>query len=113
MNDKAGFYRRHREYINFFSGILLLACIFILGPMFSTWYGKNREEKIKKNGIEINGVVTGFGNSKGSYVEIGYAYKKDWYTFTTQDYPGDLGQGNIVIVLVDSTDPHEAYLMKY
>lgn len=112
MSGKPGFYKKHKEYINFFSGVLLLACIFILGPMFSSWYGKNQEEKIRNNGVQVYGVVTGFGNLKGKYVEIGYFYKEDWYTLTTQDYPEYLGEGNTVIVLVDSTNPREAYLMK-
>jgi hypothetical protein len=111
MRLNKAFFEKNKEYFNFYGVIILIASIMVFGPMFSKWYGANFINKVNENGKIIEGKIIGIGNSKGDYYKVRYYYKYTVYTHQEGIKNTDLRVGQNVVVMVDSTDPFDAYVI--
>ena len=111
MRLNKAFFEKNKEYFNFYGVIILIASIMVFGPMFSKWYGANFINKVNENGKIIEGKIIGIGNSKGDYYLVRYYYKYTVYTYQEGIKNIDLRVGQNVEVMVDSTDPFDAYVI--
>lgn len=107
--------KRNKDLVNFFGGIFLVICFIVFGPKLSKWYGKYYNDQINKNGKIIKGEILGFSYNRGSYIHVRYYYNSIKYELKEmQSNEKDTYViGQEVNVMLDSTDPHESYVVEF
>lgn len=113
MKLNKDFFKKNKEYINFYLLVIILISVGVLMPMFSRMYNKNYVEKINKNGILSKAKVTIIGNMKGPYVEVLYTYKDKDYVINESNYKSKIINYNWpVLIYVDTLNPENAYIVR-
>ncbi len=106
---------RNIDTFNFLGGILFVVCVFICGPKISKWYGEYYNAKVNKNGKMVKGKIVRFSYYKGDYIHVKYDYQSREYIVKEMESNDDNRYliGQEVIVMLDTTDPIEAYVVEF
>lgn len=97
---------KNNETVQIILGVLLIASIVTLGPMFSKWYGRNERTIINKNGKVIQGVVIGIGR----YAKIEYEFKNKKYQIRYYNPPESIAENDQIDIMVDTIAPEDAFV---
>lgn len=108
-------YKRNKDLVSFFGGILLVICSVVFGPKLSKWYGKYYNDQVNTNGKLIKREIIGFSYNKGSYIHFRYCYNSIKYELKeVKSIENDTYViGQEVNVMLDTIDPNEAYLIAF